>query len=313
MSLLNLSSALTAKTALISGASGFIGSHLSRRLLQIGVEVHGISRSYRPHGEKDVFWWQGDLADSETIRNILSTVKPDLIFHLASHVAGSRDLGLVSPTFRNNLLSTVNLLEVASELGCTRLLLAGSLEEPEPADPQAIPCSPYAAAKWAANTYGRMFHQLYQLPVVICRLFMVYGPQQQDLRKLIPYVILSLFRGDAPQLMSGERRVDWIYVTDVVEGLLAAAAAKNVEGMTLDIGSGTLTRVRTVVEHLVTLVNPKIEPCFGALVERPHEQVKAANVQNSLNLLGWQPSIGLKDGLMHTVDWYVRRAKEGRL
>ena len=305
------SSSLAGKKALVSGASGFIGAHLCRRLLQDGAEVHGTSRTRRSREEHGVFWWQGDLAEIGTVRDILTALRPDVIFHLAGHVAGARERELVEPTFRSNLMSTVNLLDVAGEVGCSRVLLASSLEEPEPGNPHAIPCSPYAAAKWAGSAYARMFHALYQLPVVILRLFMVYGPEQQDLRKLVPYVILSLLRGEAPQLMSGQRQVDWIYVEDVVDGFLAAATAGSVEGKTVDLGSGSLIPVRTLVEQLVRLINPRIEPRFGALTDRPLEQVRIADVANSLDLIGWKPTVSLEEGLKRTADWYARHPSTG--
>jgi nucleoside-diphosphate-sugar epimerase len=91
-------------------------------------------------------------------------------------------------------------------------------------------CSPYAAAKFAASAYGRMFHALYHTPVTILRLFMVYGPGQQDLRKLVPYVTLALLKGEMPRVSSGVREVDRIYVDDVAAGYLAAATATGVEG-----------------------------------------------------------------------------------
>jgi UDP-glucose 4-epimerase len=185
-------SQLGGRKVLVTGAGGFIGSHLCRTLLQHGAEVHGISRRTPVNSEGEMHWWQGDLADMSTIRNLLTAIKPDIIFHLASHVAGSRDLKLILPTFESNLVSTVNLLTVASEIGCHRIILTGSLEEPESDCVDTIPCSPYAAAKWASSSYARMFHALYRTPVVLTRLFMVYGPGQKDLSKLVPYVTLSV-------------------------------------------------------------------------------------------------------------------------
>ena len=82
------SSRLMGQKVLVSGASGFIGAHLCRRLLKVGAEVHGISRSDRSRGENGVFWWRGDLAEAEAVRSIVMQLKPDFIFHLASHVAG---------------------------------------------------------------------------------------------------------------------------------------------------------------------------------------------------------------------------------
>jgi nucleoside-diphosphate-sugar epimerase len=298
---------------LITGASGFIGSHLCRRLYQTGIELHAVSRAKRPAHEDKLQWWQGDLSDSATARDVVQAVKPDVIFHLASHVMGARSLENVLPTIQSNLLSTVNIMAAASKVGCRRIVLTNSLEEPEPGDPTSIPSSPYAAAKWASSGYARMFHALYQLPVVILRLFMVYGPAQQDLGKIIPYVTLSLLRGEAPRLTSGRRDVDWIYIEDVVDGIIAAAQANEIEGKTIDIGSGELVPIRKVVEHLVRLANPTIQPVFGALPERPLEQVRAADTARSNALLGWKALVSLEQGLKRTTEWYGHQLKNGGL
>lgn len=290
----------------VTGASGFIGTHLCRRLCQEGFEVHAISRKNHLEYETGLRWWLGDLADPTVVREIVTSIKPDVIFHLAGYPVGSRDLEHVLPSFRSNLMSTVNLLTVASEIGCRRIVVTGSLEEPD-GDLDAVPSSPYAVAKWSSTVYARMFHALYQLPVVMVRLFMVYGPAQQDETKLIPYVVLSLLRGKAPQLTGGQREVDWIYVDDVVEALLAAAQAKDAEGCTLDVGSGRLTSIRTVVEQITDLINPQIKPHFGALKDRPSEQIRVADTKTTSNLTGWKPTIPLDEGLKRTIDWYRKR------
>jgi len=301
---MKLASKFSRHKFLVTGGHGFIGTHICHRLCQEGAEVHAVSRTQRVNDIPSLHSWQGDLKDIDVVRNLLKVIKPDIIFHLASHVAGGRDLDLVMPTFHSNLMSTVNLLTVASEVGCRRIVLAGSLEEPEFENSQAVPSSPYAAAKWASSAYARMFHALYQLPVVVLRLFMVYGPAQQDLSKLIPYVILTALRGEAPQLTSAQRPVDWIYVDDVVDGFLAVARAVGVEGKTIDVGSGALVPVRTVVERLVRFINPQIEPIFGALTDRPVEQVRVADTAKSHVQMGWKPATTLEQGLHKTVDWY---------
>ncbi len=296
---------------LITGASGFIGTHLCRRLHELGAEVHAVSRLQHDGDSERLRWWQGDLAETDWVMRTVSAVRPELIFHLASRVEGSRDAALVLPTFRSNLMSAVNLLTAARELGC-RVVLTGSLEEPAAGDLQEIPCSPYAAAKWASSGYARMFHALYQLPVITLRVFMVYGPGQQDLRKLVPYVTLSLLRGEPPRLSSGHRPVDWIYVGDVVEGFLMAGLAAALGG-TFDIGSGELVTIRDVVERLVQLVNPSIEPLFGALPERHMEQVRVADLSRSKQMMAWQPVTSLQSGLEKTVAWYAEQLKAGAL
>lgn len=292
------------KKILVTGASGFIGSHLCRRLRDSGATVHGISRTVQSSNEACSHWGQGDLADIEVVRDLLRTVEPDIVFHLASHVVGARNLALVLPTFNSNLVSTINLLTVATETNIDRIVLIGSLEEPEQSDTYVVPSSPYAASKWAGSGYARMFHALYQTPVTIARLFMVYGPAQQDLRKLIPYVTLSLLRKQPPKLTSGQRQVDWIYVGDVVDGLLAMAQAPNIEGSTIDLGSGVLVPIRTVVQKLINITDSDVEPALGNVSDRPMEQVRVANIADTYAKIGWKPMTSLDKGLEYTVDWY---------
>lgn len=295
---------LSGRRALVTGASGFIGKALCRRLMQHGVEVHGVSRTTRTPESPITRWWQCSLEDLNAVHTLLEVAKPDLIFHLASNSAGSRALDLVVPIFHSNLHTTVNLLTAATEVGCSRILLTGSMEEPDPSMDWPVPSSPYAAAKLAAGVYGRMFRALYNSPVVILRVFMVYGPGQQDVKKLVPYVVLGLLKGEVPKISSGTRDVDWIYVDDVVEGFVAAVAAPGVEGSTLDLGTGRLVTVRGVVEELVNIIRPPVPPVFGAMPERPMEQIRAANVEDTYRQLGWRAWMTLSDGLSRTVEWY---------
>ena len=298
------------RTILVTGASGFIGWHLCHRLTHLGAIVHGVSRTPREGG--GVFrWWQVDLEDEGATRGLLKAVVPDTIFHLASFVSGKREMEYVLPALRSNLLSTVNLLVSATECGTEKVVLTGSLEEAKGDAAAAIPVSPYAAAKGAASAYAKMFYSLYGTPIVTARLFMVYGPNQIDHSKLIPYVTLSLLQGQSPQLMSGTREVDWVYVDDVVDAYLALACKQGIDGDTVDVGTGKLTTVRHVVENLVDIVQPGIRPDFGSVEDRPFERVRVADVDRTFRLSGWQAKTSLLEGLKHTVEWYRSRVNEG--
>ncbi len=277
---------LAGRRVFVTGGTGFIGRHLLDRLGQLDARVYAVSRTAHLHDSSVEQWYQGDLSDLATAETLLESIKPDVIFHLASHVVGARSTDAVVPTFQSNLVSTVNLLTAAEKVGRGRFVLSGSQEEPPAGDSEVSPCSPYAVTKWASSAYARMFHTLYRLPVVILRVFMVYGPAQRDLRKLMPYVVLSLLKGDAPKLTSGQRPVDWVYVDDVVDALLASALARNVEGKTIDVGSGKLETVKTVAEQLVCLTGSRVAPVFGATPDRPFEQVRVADTKRAEKLLG---------------------------
>jgi len=303
---------LVGRQVLVTGASGFIGAHLCRRLAAAGARVHATSRSRQP-GDDTLTWHRLDLADGGAVGALVETVRPEVVFHLASHVAGAREVELVAPTFDANLASTVHLLSAVTRHGCRRFVQVGSLEEPEPGEPLAVPSSPYAAAKMAASAYGRMFHALYGTPVVLARLFMVYGPAQKDLRKLVPYLILSLLRGREPRLSSGSREVDWIYVEDVIDGLILAAERNGNEGRRVDLGSGKLVTLRKVVETLYRRLAPGKLPPFGTLPDRAMEQVRTARSAESYERLGWRPRTSLEVGLAATADWYRQELEARRL
>jgi nucleoside-diphosphate-sugar epimerase len=289
--------------ALVTGATGFIGSHLVKRLVGLGAVVHAVSR--RVHANGAVTWHVADLCDADQVGAVIRAAAPDVVFHLASEVTGGREVRLVRPTLESNLDSAVNLLTaVADAVPPGRLVLAGSVEEPRPEDGDVVACSPYAVAKWAVSGYARMFHQLWDVPVTTLRIGMVYGPGQQDLRKLIPYVTTALLRGQSPELTSGTRLVDWIYVDDVVDAFLAAASSAAAPGRVFDIASGSQLSIRDTMELLAKIIGAQQQLRFGAIADRPLDRAQVADIGLAGELLDWRPRTDLETGLRRTADWY---------
>lgn len=284
----------------MTGATGFLGSRLLEQLEREGAEVAVVSRLPRPEGARVARWHRADLEDSSAVEQALGDDRPEVVFHLASLVTGRRELDLVVPTFRANLSSTVHLLAAATRVGCRRIVLAGSMEEPEPGTP---PGSPYAAAKAASTLYAAFFRKLYETPIVTARIFMAYGPGQRDNSKVVPASILAALAGRAPRISSGTRPVDWIYVDDVARGLIALATATGVDGETLDLGSGELVSVREVVERICRAAGGP-PPEVGALPDRPHEAVRRADPARTFALARWRPEVALDDGIARTIDHY---------
>ena len=290
----------------MTGASGLIGSHVLR-VVERDVDVVALSRFPRPD-EVGVRWLLCDLSQPGAVADVVTSERPEVIIHLAGEVRGDRSLEAVVPTLRANLVASVELLEAATRVGCRRIVMSGSLlEEPAAGGPQTVPPSPYGASRWAASAYGRMFHALFDAPVVILRPSFAYGPGQEP-TKLIPYVITELLEGRNPQLSSGERLLDCVYAEDVARAYLDAASAPGVEGRTIDIGLGVLTSVREIVQVIVESVGPTAgRPVFGALPQRALEQEVAVDLDEPARLLGWQPRTSVEEGVRATVTWYRHR------
>jgi UDP-glucose 4-epimerase len=294
---------LAGSRVLVTGASGLIGRHLLP-LVAPNAEVVAVSRVPRS-SEGDVRWLARDLTEHGSALELTRSVRPQTIIHLAGTVRGDRSLDAVAPTLAANLVATVELLEASALIECNRVVLSGSLlEEPAGGGPLAIPPSPYGASRWAASAYGRMFHALFDTPVVILRPSFAYGPGQ-DATKLIPHVITALLAGGSPKLSSGERLLDCVYAEDVARAYVDAASVPNVEGCTIDIGRGKLTSVREIVEIIVDAVGPTPgRPVFSALPDRPLEQQVEVDVDATAGILGWRATTSLQDGLRRTVLWF---------
>lgn len=298
------SNVFTDKKVLVTGAAGFIGGHLCQALVALGADVIGLDRTSAFTGIKGIETLELDLRDCEDLKSVLMGIQPDLVYHLASLVTARQELDLVLPTLHNNLVSTVNLLLAMTELGCERLVVMGSAEEPDNGNPS----SPYATSKAAVTLYASMFFRIYELPVVSIRQYMAYGPKQRQ-EKLIPYIILSLLKNQVPKLSSGKRIIDLIYVQDVIRGLLMSGIRPGLDGKTIELGSGKGHSIVEVANILLELSGSTSPLEFGALPDRLGEEHVIANLGATQKTLGWKPVWSLRDGLFETLNWYREHEK----
>jgi len=271
-----------------------------------GAQVHATTRAQPPE-QAGVRWWCADLTDAKAARTVVQEVRPDVVIHLASRAEGARSLALVVPMLNDNLVSAVNVMTAAADVPGCRVVLAGSLEEHAGLEPGSGARSPYSASKIAATTYATMFRDLAQLPLVVMRLGMVYGPDDPHTTRLVPYVVESLLDGVAPALSSGTRRVDWVYVDDVVDALLAAAVEPDALGRVLDIGTGDAVSIRSAVSLIADVVGSGVTPLWGRLADRPGDRDFVADPEPADEHLGWRARTSLRAGIERTVAWHARR------
>lgn len=298
---------MTPEPLLVTGATGFVGTALLAELARRGVAAAGVSRRADP--ARGLLGC--DLTEPAAVEALFQRVRPAAVIHLASHVTGARDLDAVSSTVQGTLLTTIHVLSSASRAGVKRAVLAGSMEElPRELGPRY----PYAAAKRAASEYAALFHTAFALPTVTARIGMVYGPGQYALKRLVPHVILSQLAGMAPQLASGKRVVDWIFVQDVVAGLLAMVSptACELDGQGVDLGSGRGASVAEVAQIIGQLTKgPPAE--LGALPDRHQDPDIALDVEPAARVFGFRAPTSLEIGLARTVEWYRNERAAGRL
>jgi nucleoside-diphosphate-sugar epimerase len=285
---------------LVTGGTGFIGSRLVARLHALGAKPHVVSR--RPLSVEAGS--AVDLTDPAESLALVQDLKPEVVFHLASAVTGARTVDLVIPIMHVNQGIAVNLLAaVAQAAPRARVVLAGSIEE-NLGGAGPAPTSPYAAAKLAATSYATMFALLWGLQVSVLRIGMVYGPGQADRSKLIPSVTTALLLGEDPPVSSGRRLVDWVFVEDVVDAFLCAADVKTSPGTVVDVCSGHPITIRETLETLTRIVGGVGTPRFGAIPDRVADVAQIGDPAPAAELIGWQPTTTLGDGLRQTVDWY---------
>jgi UDP-glucose 4-epimerase len=189
-------------------------------------------------------------------------------------------------------------------------VLAGSLEEPDAADP--IPVSPYAAASAGAASYGALFHALFGQAVLHARLFMVYGPGDPNEARVVPHTIRQLLAGGSPQLGRGVRPIDWIYIDDAVSGLIALGACDEIDGGSFDLGSGVMHTVREVALRIAALIGSATPIEFGARPEPERERVRSADLAGTRARLDWSPQVTLDEGLFRTIEWMREHPAKGQ-
>jgi UDP-glucose 4-epimerase len=298
------SSDLDGCRVLVTGATGLIGAYVVEGLVARGAAVHAVSRFDQPP-RPGVEWRRADLSDEHVVTDLFEATSPDYVFHLAVDARVERRIDLVLPTIRHNLMATIHVLIAATTAGCRRVVTSGSvLGEPAPTTSEPVPASPYGATRWATNGYSRMFHAIFDTPVVTLRPTIVYGPGHRDMSRLIPYVITELQHGRTPELTSGTRVVDTAFVADVAAAYVAAANAPGIDGMTIDVGSGVSLTVRELVEHIHRVVAPQAAPpVFGQLPERPLDQHVTVDPAPAEQLLGWRATTDLETGLVATAEW----------
>ena len=293
---------------LVTGAAGFIGQRLVQQLVEAGARVGaGVAPDEPPERvaalpaqvERLVF----DLRDAVAVQGAVAEATPQVVFHLAA--VGVTNAGVdPSLALTVNAGGTVHLLEALKERDVERIVLVGTCyeygarETVEGLDP----FNAYAASKVAAWAFGRMYWRAYGLPIITVRPFQVYGPGQPA-GTLIPAAIDAALIGRDFPMTPGEQVRDFIYVDDVVTGMIAAAEAPGIKGESIDLGTGQTHAIRQAVTRVWEIAGARGRMLLGALPYRPGEAMRTvADADRAARLTGWRARVSLEDGLRRTVE-----------
>jgi len=302
---------------LVTGADGFIGSHLTHRLVADGAEVHALTSevsSVYPQRLIDlrgsIAVHEGNLMDRSAMDALVRAAKPTYIFHLAAYTHVGKSWSRVDECIQANIQGTMNLLQALADTGYERFVntgtseIYGDIDVPFREDAVVNPISPYSVSKYAAERFCRLFQRAYGWPIVMLRPFNAYGPAQSPDR-VIPEIIVRAQRKEELAMTQGRQTREFNYVEDLADGFVLAATTDGVEGEIINLGCGEEITMRDVATMILDIMGNPIAAQFGALPERPTEIMRMyCDSTKARQLLGWAPKHSLGDGLAKTIEWY---------
>jgi len=309
------------ETYVVTGAAGFIGSHIAERLLRDGARVRVIDNLLTGKCENldflkslggDLSITIGSITEGDIMREICRGA--DYVLHQAALPSVPRSIAAPLETHKHCVTGTLNVLIAARDAGVRRVVYAASgsaygdqagatkVEAMLPA-----PISPYGAAKLIGEYYAAAFCHSYGLETVSLRYFNVFGPRQDPTSTYaaaIPKFISSMLRGEQPAIYGdGEQTRDFTYVENIVRGNLLACAAPDAVGETINLATGGQVAVNHLVAQLNKILGTDLAPIHAA--ERPGDiKHSRADIAKARHLLGFAPTVSFEEGLRRTVDWY---------
>jgi nucleoside-diphosphate-sugar epimerase len=298
--------------ALVTGAGGFVGTHLCDALVSAGWETHG---TLRPGGTrwrlpglpKEARLCEADLRDFAATHELLKQIRPDIVFNAVAHNPYRPTSMRVAVAA--DILTLANLLDATDETGCERFVhLGGSLEygpseTPHREGDALRPVSLRGSVKAGASLLAAQQGDSGGRPIVVLRLFSVYGPWEAP-HRLVPSAIRAALADEELPITPPGFTHDFVFAPDVAEACLRAAVAPNLDGEIINVAGGHPVTNEELVETVARVVGRPVSVREGAFPSRPWDRRKwVADIRRSRELLGWSPRHALDEGIRKTIEW----------
>ena len=311
--------AWTGRRVLVTGGGGFIGSHLTERLVALGARTRALVRYTSSGGagwldrspvRGDVEVIPGDIADRDIVRRAVTDV--DVVFHLAALIGIPYSYQAPASYVQTNVAGTMNVLQCALDAGVSRVVHTSTsevygtaLRTPIAEDHPLQTQSPYSATKAGADLLALAFHRSFGLPVVTLRPFNTYGPRQST-RAVIPTIVTQALTQPMVRLGHLDPTRDFTYVLDTVDAFVLAGEVASLPPEPINIGSGKEIAVRDLAQLILSLVGVDVPIEVDPTRERPEQSEVdrlCADASRARRLLGWAPRHSIREGLAATIEW----------
>lgn len=306
------------KKVLISGGSGFIASHLVKRLVKDGATVAVIARYDNPiKCERlrgiwnDIRIIEADLRNRGALEQV-KKFEPEIVFHMGAYVHVGQSWVNAEECFDINAKGTANILDACMDAGKFVYMSTSEVYGRQPSVPfiesmHPAPASPYAVSKYAGELYCSLFEDNHKGPSIsIVRPFNVFGPYQST-KAVIPIFITKALAGERIVTNGGEQTREFVYVDDVIDGLIAASK-REYKGP-INLATGVEVQISLLLEQIIKLTGSKSEYQLGGIPYRDNEIWRmCGSNRRAKDTLGWQPKVPFLEGLTRTVNWFRQYA-----
>tara|TARA_B100000787_G_C16196229_1_gene301062 strand:+ start:2426 stop:3337 length:912 start_codon:yes stop_codon:yes gene_type:complete len=298
------------KKLLIIGGTGFIGRNLANKSIESGYSVTVLSLNGPPQEPiKQIHYIKCDIRNLKNLQENLKNSSFDYVVNLGGYVDHSSFLNGGTEVIESHLLGLINILKTINWKPIKRFVQIGSSDEygnspaPQNEKMEGLPISPYSYGKLAAKELLSMLYRSEKLPIVVIRLFLVYGPGQNS-ERFLPQIIKGCLCGKSFSVSEGEQLRDFCYIDDITRGLLLTLTNDESSGEIFNLGSGRPVKIKKVIQTIKDVIGTG-NPDFGKIAYRKDENMALyADIKKASQILNWQPEVSFNDGLNKTILYF---------